>query len=45
MGIVITYLAVSLMRSRLRDTFGDDVKYKAIGEPADSKGAGESAAE
>ncbi len=32
-GIDITYLAVALMKHRLRDTFGGDVKYKVVGEP------------
>lgn len=32
-GIDITHLAVTLMKSRLRDAFGDGVSYKVIGEP------------
>jgi DNA modification methylase len=32
-GIDITHLAISLMRTRLRDSFGDLVKYRVIGEP------------
>lgn len=32
-GIDITHLAVTLMKVRLRDAFGDKVKYKVIGEP------------
>jgi len=40
-GIDITHLAISLMRHRLRDTFGDRVKYKVVGEPVDLKGAEE----
>jgi len=32
-GIDITHLAVTLMKHRLLDTFGDKVKYEVIGEP------------
>jgi len=32
-GIDITHLAITLMRVRLRDAFGDDAKYRTIGEP------------
>ncbi len=32
-GIDITYLALSLMKTRLRDSFSDAVKFKVIGEP------------
>ena len=32
-GIDITHLAISLIRHRLRDTFGNAVKYEVIGEP------------
>jgi len=32
-GIDITHLAVTLMKSRLKDAFGDQVSYKVIGEP------------
>lgn len=32
-GIDITHLAVTLMKHRLRDAFGDQVSYKVIGEP------------
>lgn len=39
-GIDVTHLAISLMRHRLMDTFGDKVKYEVIGEPVDLKGAG-----
>ena len=39
-GIDITHLAVSLMRTRLRDSFGGDLsKYKVNGSPTDVKGA------
>ncbi|MDH7513509.1 MAG: DNA methyltransferase [Clostridiales bacterium] len=33
-GIDITHLAINLMKYRLIDTFGDQVKFKIIGEPA-----------
>jgi hypothetical protein len=32
-GIDITHLAVTLIKHRLKDAFGDSVKYKVIGEP------------
>lgn len=32
-GIDITYLAVALMKHRLADMFGTNVKYKVVGEP------------
>lgn len=32
-GIDITYLAVSLMKSRLHDSYGDTLTYQVIGEP------------
>ena len=32
-GIDITYLAISLIKSRLKDSYGDSVKYRIIGEP------------
>ena len=39
-GIDITHLAISLMRSRLRDSFGDDLSdYAVIGSPADAESA------
>jgi site-specific DNA-methyltransferase (adenine-specific) len=40
-GIDITHLAISLMRHRLKDTFGDQVQFKVVGEPVDLKGAEE----
>lgn len=33
-GIDITYLAMTLMKTRLKDTFGDSVEFEVIGEPA-----------
>ena len=39
-GIDVTHLAISLMRSRLRDSFGDDLSdYEVIGSPADTESA------
>jgi len=32
-GIDITHLAVALMKHRLKDAFGSEVKYRVIGEP------------
>jgi len=32
-GIDITHLAVTLIKTRLRDTFGDAVKFDVVGEP------------
>ena len=38
-GIDITHLAIALLKYRLADAFGDDVKYEIIGEPKDAAGA------
>ncbi len=38
-GIDITHLAITLIRSRLADTYGDKVSYVVMGEPADLTGA------
>ncbi len=32
-GIDITHLAITLMKHRLRDAFGDQVSYEVVGEP------------
>lgn len=32
-GIDITHLAITLIKHRLQDAFGNEVKYKVIGEP------------
>ncbi|HEX9751377.1 MAG TPA: DNA methyltransferase [candidate division Zixibacteria bacterium] len=32
-GIDVTHLAITLIRHRLKDAFGDEAKYKIIGEP------------
>ena len=34
-GIDITHLAISLMKYRLRDTFGDELTYDVVGAPQD----------
>ncbi len=46
-GIDITHLAIGLIRKRLSDSFGENVKssYKVIGEPTDYEGAAQLAAE
>ncbi len=40
-GIDITHLAVNLMKHRLQDTFGEEVReqYEVVGEPTDLAGA------
>jgi site-specific DNA-methyltransferase (adenine-specific) len=38
-GIDITHLAITLIRSRLDDAYGDSVSYVVVGEPADVGGA------
>ena len=38
-GIDITHLAITLIKHRLKDGFGDNNKYNVIGEPADLSGA------
>jgi hypothetical protein len=40
-GIDITHLAIGLMRQRLRDMFGDEAKFKVIGEPTTAEDAAE----
>ncbi len=40
-GIDITHLAVALMEYRLKDTFGDTVKYEVVGVPVSVKDAEE----
>ena len=34
-GVDITHLAITLLKYRLADTFGDNAKYEIIGEPQD----------
>ncbi len=43
-GIDITHLAIGLMRQRLRDMFGDEVRFKVTGEPTTAEDAAELAA-
>ncbi|MEO6751202.1 MAG: site-specific DNA-methyltransferase [Chthoniobacteraceae bacterium] len=38
-GIDITHLAITLIKGRLRDTYGADVPMKVVGEPTDLAGA------
>lgn len=38
-GIDVTHLAITLIRSRLADAYGDGVSYVVMGEPADLAGA------
>ena len=38
-GVDITHLAIALLKYRLADAFGDDVKYEIIGEPKDAESA------
>ncbi|MEP7098158.1 MAG: DNA methyltransferase [Dokdonella sp.] len=40
-GIDVTHLAVGLMKTRLRDTFGDMARYKVVGEPTTAEDAAE----
>ena len=44
-GIDITHLAITLIKGRLRDTYGADLLMKVIGEPTDLSGARALAAE
>lgn len=39
-GIDITHLAVNLMKTRLRDTFGQDLTFNVVGEPTTADDAG-----
>jgi site-specific DNA-methyltransferase (adenine-specific) len=40
LGIDITHLAITLIKKRLQDTYGEELApYEVIGEPADAKGA------
>ena len=44
-GIDITHLAITLIKGRLRDTYGADFKMTVLGEPTDLSGARALAAE
>lgn len=43
-GIDITHLAIGLMRTRLRDMFGDTAQFNVVGEPTTAQDAAELAA-
>jgi hypothetical protein len=38
-GIDVTHLAITLIKSRLRDAFGDSARYQIIGEPTTAEDA------
>jgi DNA modification methylase len=38
-GIDVTHLAITLIRSRMADSYGDRISYVVVGEPADVAGA------
>jgi len=38
-GIDITYLAINLIKRRLRDAFGDELQFEELGNPTDLSGA------
>lgn len=38
-GIDITHLAIGLIRTRLRDSYGPDAEYRVVGEPTTVEGA------
>jgi hypothetical protein len=40
-GIDVTHLAIGLIKTRLRDAYGDEVKYDVVGEPTTIEGARE----
>jgi DNA modification methylase len=40
-GIDITHLAISLIKTRLNDSYGDSVKYEVVGEPTSLEDAEE----
>ena len=44
-GIDITHLAITLIKGRLRDTYGTDLAMQVIGEPTDLAGARQLASE
>ena len=39
LGIDITHLSISLQKYRLKEMFGDDLRFQVIGEPEDAGGA------
>jgi len=44
-GIDITHLAITLMKHRLQDTFGEQVQYQVVGEPVSAPDAAALAAQ
>ena len=38
-GIDVTYLAINLIKRRLRDAFGQDLQFEELGNPTDHSGA------
>ncbi len=38
-GIDVTYLAINLIKRRLRDAFGDDAQFEEMGQPTDFESA------
>ncbi|MBA3340610.1 MAG: hypothetical protein H0W30_01275 [Gemmatimonadaceae bacterium] len=40
-GIDVTHLAIGLIKTRLRDAYGDELKYEVIGEPTTVEDAAE----
>ena len=40
LGIDITHLAISLIKNRMKDAFGEQAEFKVIGEPVDVHDAG-----
>lgn len=38
-GVDVTHLAITLIKHRLHNSFGSEVEYQVIGEPADLEGA------
>jgi site-specific DNA-methyltransferase (adenine-specific) len=38
-GIDVTYLAINLIKRRLRDAFGEDLQFEELGNPTDLSGA------
>jgi DNA modification methylase len=44
-GIDVTHLAIGLIKTRLRDAFGDEARYRVIGEPTTLDGAAKLAEE
>lgn len=38
-GIDVTYLAINLIKRRLRDAFGEELQFEELGHPTDLAGA------